>query len=111
MVIRARDSDAVRAAADAVLHVVDAAVANLAEGYTDARRQMVRWEETLRREFIDDLLRGDADVGTAGGAGRAVRAGHGPTAPGRAGRAQRAARTTPTPAISAAGTRRRAPGR
>jgi len=35
----------------------------LAEGYTDARRQMVRWEETLRREFIDDLLRGDADVG------------------------------------------------
>jgi hypothetical protein len=33
------------------------------EGYTDARRQMVRWEETLRREFIDDLLRGDADVG------------------------------------------------
>jgi sugar diacid utilization regulator len=24
---------------------------------------MIRWEETLRREFIDDLLRGDADVG------------------------------------------------
>lgn len=24
---------------------------------------MVRWEETLRREFIEDLLRGDADVG------------------------------------------------
>ena len=63
MVIRSRDSEAVRAAAAAVLHVVDEAVASLAEGYNDARRQMVRWEETLRREFIEDLLRGDADVG------------------------------------------------
>lgn len=62
-VVRSRDSEAVRAAAAAVLHVVDAAVANLAEGYSDARRQMARWEETQRREFIDDLLRGDADVG------------------------------------------------
>jgi sugar diacid utilization regulator len=53
----------VRAAAAAVLHVVDEAVARMVEAYTDARRQMVRWEETLRREFIDDLLRGDADVG------------------------------------------------
>jgi sugar diacid utilization regulator len=58
-----RDSEAVRRAADAVLHVVDAAVASLAEGYTEARRQMARWEETQRREFVDDLLRGDADVG------------------------------------------------
>jgi sugar diacid utilization regulator len=63
MVIRSRDSAAVRAAAEAVLHVVDAAVASLAEGYTEARRQMVRWEEALRREFIEDLLRGDADLG------------------------------------------------
>ena len=63
LVIRERDNRAVRAAADAVLFVVDAAVANLVEGYTDARRQMARWEETQRREFIDDLLRGDADVG------------------------------------------------
>jgi sugar diacid utilization regulator len=63
MVIRSRDSEAVRVAAAAVLHVVDEAVASLAEGYNDARRQMVRWEETLRREFIEDLLRGDADVG------------------------------------------------
>jgi sugar diacid utilization regulator len=62
-VVRSRDSEAVRAAAAAVLHVVDQAVARLAEGYNDARRQMIRWEETLRREFIDDLLRGDADVG------------------------------------------------
>jgi sugar diacid utilization regulator len=63
MVIRSRDSQAVRNAAAAVLHVVDEAVARLAEGYTDARRQMARWEETMRREFIEDLLRGDADVG------------------------------------------------
>ena len=62
-VVRSRDSEVVRAAAAAVLHVVDQAVARLAEEYNDARRQMVRWEETLRREFIDDLLRGDADVG------------------------------------------------
>ncbi len=63
MVIRSRDNQAVRNAATAVLHVVDGAVARLAEGYTDARRQAARWEETLRREFIEDLLRGDADVG------------------------------------------------
>jgi sugar diacid utilization regulator len=62
-VVRKRDSAAVRAAAAAVLLVVDEAVARLVEGYTDARRQMARWEEALRREFIDDLLRGDADVG------------------------------------------------
>jgi sugar diacid utilization regulator len=62
-VVRSRDSEVVRAAAAAVLHVVDEAVASLAEGYDDARRQMARWEENLRREFIEDLLRGDADVG------------------------------------------------
>jgi sugar diacid utilization regulator len=63
MVVRARDNRAVRVAAAAVLRVVDEAVASLAEGYTEARRQMTRWEETLRHEFIEDLLRGDADVG------------------------------------------------
>jgi sugar diacid utilization regulator len=63
MVVRSRDNQEVRDAAAAVLHVVDEAVASLAEGYTEARRQMVRWEETLRRQFIEDLLRGDTDVG------------------------------------------------
>lgn len=62
-VVRSRDSEEVRVAAAAVLHVVDEAVASLVEGYTEARRQTARWEETLRREFIEDLLRGDADVG------------------------------------------------
>jgi sugar diacid utilization regulator len=64
MVVRTRDRDAVRAAAAAVLHVIDDAVATLAEGYALARRDLVRREETLRRELIDDLLRGDSDLGT-----------------------------------------------
>jgi sugar diacid utilization regulator len=64
MVVRSRDREAVRDAASAVLQVVDKAVATLAEGYADARRDLVRREETLRRELIDDLLRGDSDLGT-----------------------------------------------
>jgi sugar diacid utilization regulator len=63
MVVRSRDREAVRAAAAAVLHVVDDAVATLAEGYAVARRDLVRREETLRRELVDDLLRGDSDLG------------------------------------------------
>jgi hypothetical protein len=63
VVVRSRDSEVVRGAAEAVLHVVDDAVATLAEGYTEARRQLVRREEATQRELIDDLLRGDADVG------------------------------------------------
>ncbi len=61
--VRSTDSEAVRAAAEAVLHVVDAAVATLAEGYAVARRELVRREEALRRELVDDLLRGDSDLG------------------------------------------------
>ncbi|MET7393835.1 helix-turn-helix domain-containing protein [Dactylosporangium sp. NPDC005572] len=63
-VVRSQDSEVVRAAAAAVLHVVDDAVATLAEGYATARRDLVRREETLRRELIDDLLRGDSDLGS-----------------------------------------------
>lgn len=63
MVVRSRDREAVRAAAAALLQVVDDAVATLAEGYALARRDLVRHEETLRRELIDDLLRGDSDLG------------------------------------------------
>jgi sugar diacid utilization regulator len=64
IVVRSRDREAVRAAAAAVLHVIDDAVATLAEGYAVARRDLVRREEALRREVIDDLLRGDSDLGT-----------------------------------------------
>ena len=63
IVVRSRDRDAVRAAAAAVLQVIDGAVATLADGYAVARRALVRREETLRRELIDDLLRGDSDLG------------------------------------------------
>ena len=60
---RSNDSEVVRDAAEAVLRAVDRAVASLAEGYTAARRDMLRHEETLRHELIEDLLRGDADIG------------------------------------------------
>ncbi|WP_140404125.1 MULTISPECIES: helix-turn-helix domain-containing protein [unclassified Nocardioides] len=61
-VVRERDRSAVRAAAEAVLHVVDDAVAAFAEGHAEAGRELVRREETLRRELIEDLLRGDAHL-------------------------------------------------
>jgi sugar diacid utilization regulator len=62
--VRSRDREAVRTAAAAVLHVVEDAVATLAEGYAVARRDLVRREENLRRELIDDLVRGDSDLST-----------------------------------------------
>ena len=61
-VIRERDNRAVRAAAEAVLQVVDDAVASFADGHAEAGRELIRREETLRRELVDDLLRGDAHL-------------------------------------------------
>jgi sugar diacid utilization regulator len=61
-IVRSRDRDKVRAAAEAVLRVINDAVEALVEGHQAARRQMIRQEESARREFVDDLLRGDADV-------------------------------------------------
>lgn len=61
-VVRSSDSEVVRGAADAVLQVVGDAVAVFVEAFQDERRELIRREESLRREFIDDLLRGDADV-------------------------------------------------
>lgn len=61
-IVRTRDRDKVSAAAEAVLRVVNAAVEVLVDGHQAARRQMIRHEESVRREFVDDLLRGDADV-------------------------------------------------
>jgi sugar diacid utilization regulator len=61
-VVRSSDSEVVRGAADAVLQVVGDAVAVFVEAHQDERRAAIRREESLRREFIDDLLRGDADV-------------------------------------------------
>ncbi len=62
LVVRSRDREKVRAAAEAVLRLLDDSVGVLVEGYQSARREMIRQEESLRREVIDDLLRGDADV-------------------------------------------------
>lgn len=60
--VRKRDRSAVRAATVAVLQVMDDAVAAFAEGHAEAGREMIRREETQRRELIDDLLRGDAHL-------------------------------------------------
>jgi sugar diacid utilization regulator len=49
---------------EAVWRAADTAVAALAAGYLEAQREVVRREEAFRREFIDDLLSGHADVGS-----------------------------------------------
>ncbi len=51
-----------RAAAEALLQVVDEAVASFADGHAEAGRELIRKEETLRRDLVDDLLRGDAHL-------------------------------------------------
>jgi sugar diacid utilization regulator len=61
--VRERDRAAVRAAATAMLRVIEDAVASFAEGHAEGGREMVRREETVRRELIEDLLRGDAHLG------------------------------------------------
>ncbi|MHA3700919.1 PucR family transcriptional regulator [Jatrophihabitans sp. YIM 134969] len=58
----ADDPDAVVVAGEVMLHAADDAVAALAEGYQLARRALVRAQESTRREFVDDLLSGTADV-------------------------------------------------
>jgi sugar diacid utilization regulator len=62
VVARSSDPEKVRGAAEAVLRVLDDAVGVFVDGHQSERRAMIRHEEALRREFVDDLLRGDADV-------------------------------------------------
>ncbi len=62
VVVRSSDPEKVRRAAEAVLRVLDDAIGVLVDGHQSERREMIRREETLRAEFVDDLLRGDADV-------------------------------------------------
>ncbi|WP_199522079.1 PucR family transcriptional regulator [Geodermatophilus marinus] len=45
-----------------MLRVLDDAVGVLVDGHQAERRELIRREEALRAEFVDDLLRGDADV-------------------------------------------------
>ena len=59
----ATDAATVRNVGEAVLRASDAAVAAAAEGFQAARRFAVRREESARREFVDDLLGGTADIG------------------------------------------------
>ena len=56
------DGAAVATAGEVMLHAVDDVAAELAEGFQLARRALVRAQESARREFIDDLLTGAADV-------------------------------------------------
>jgi hypothetical protein len=51
-----------RSVARTVLRAVDDAVAALAGGYQQGQRDVIRQEEGLRREFIDDLLTGRGDL-------------------------------------------------
>src|SRR3954447_8330653 len=62
VVVRSSDPEKVRRAAEAVLRVLDDAIGVLVDGHQSERREMIRHEEALRAEFVDDLLRGDADV-------------------------------------------------
>jgi DNA-binding PucR family transcriptional regulator len=55
------DPAAVAAVAAAFFRAADDGAAALAEGYEQAQRRTVRYEESLRREFVDDLLSGGAD--------------------------------------------------
>lgn len=61
-VAASNDAAAVVAAGEVMLHAADDAVAALAEGFQVARRTLVRAQESTRREFVDDLLLGTADV-------------------------------------------------
>jgi DNA-binding PucR family transcriptional regulator len=56
------DGPAIATAGEVMLHAVDDVAAELAEGFQLARRALVRAQESARREFIDDLLTGSADV-------------------------------------------------
>jgi sugar diacid utilization regulator len=62
VVVRSSDPEKVRRAAEAVLRVLDDAVGVLVDGHQAERREMIRHEEAQRAQFVDDLLRGDADV-------------------------------------------------
>jgi sugar diacid utilization regulator len=62
VIVRSSDPEKVRRAAEAVLRVLDDAIGVLVDGHQAERRALIRQEETLRVEFVDDLLRGDADV-------------------------------------------------
>lgn len=58
------DAPAIAAAGELMLQAIDDAMAALAAGYQQARQSLVREQASARREFVDDLLSGRADVGS-----------------------------------------------
>lgn len=56
------DPTTAQQAGEAVLRLVDDAVAALVAGHQARRREAAHEEERQRRRFVEDLLRGDADV-------------------------------------------------
>lgn len=60
------DASLVAAVAGGLFRTADDAAEALAEGHERAQRQSVRREETMRREFVDDLLSGGGDPGLVG---------------------------------------------
>ncbi len=60
--VEGSDPVVVGTAAGAMLRATDDAAAALADGYGAAQRRAIRQEEALRREFVDDLLRGGGDA-------------------------------------------------
>ncbi|HET8615121.1 MAG TPA: helix-turn-helix domain-containing protein [Actinomycetales bacterium] len=56
------DPDGLVTAGEVMLRAVDDAIAALAEGYQLAQHDLVRAQESARRELVDDLLSGGADV-------------------------------------------------
>ena len=55
-------ADGLSRAGAAALRAADDALAAAADGFAATRRVLVRHEEAVRREFVDDLLRGQADM-------------------------------------------------
>lgn len=55
------EAAAVAAVAAIMFRAADDGAAALAGGYEEAQRRTVRYEESMRREFVDDLLSGAAD--------------------------------------------------
>ena len=58
----ARTTDALKRVGETVFRAAEEAVGELTKGYEETQRWTVRREESLRREFVDDLLTG-RDVG------------------------------------------------
>jgi hypothetical protein len=62
-IAKARRTEDLRSTGEAVFRAADRSIVALVEGYEEAQRLVIRREEALRREFVDDLLHGRRNVG------------------------------------------------